>query len=260
MAGENRGLSSARTRDSIVLALDVPSLAEALSLVRATREFAGMYKVGMELFYSVGIPGLRALMDEGIDIFLDLKLHDIPTTVERASRVLAATGVAMFNVHCLGGIRMMEAAANAVCSPQGGASRSTRVIGVTLLTSLSQDEVACELGIERPLVDQVTALALNAKKAGLYGVVASPREVSSIRKACGDGFLIVTPGVRPRWARVDDQRRVMTPGQAILNGADYVVVGRAVTRDRDPRSAAARVLADIEAELEECACWISRQS
>ncbi|NLU40948.1 MAG: orotidine-5'-phosphate decarboxylase [Firmicutes bacterium] len=254
MALGNRAAGSATTRDRIILALDVSSLADALSLVKATRESVGMYKVGMELFYSVGIPGLRAVMSEGVSVFLDLKLHDIPTTVERASRVLAATGVAMLNVHCLGGLRMMKAAADAVGSLQDGSARHAKVIGVTVLTSLSQDEVTSELGIERPLVDQVTALALNAKKAGLDGVVASPWEVSSIRKACGDGFAIVTPGVRPRWAGVDDQRRVTTPGEAIRSGADYVVVGRAVTRDKDPRSAAARVLTDIEAELGECEC------
>lgn len=254
MVGRDGTASSTATRDRIVLALDVSSLADALSLVKATRESVGMYKVGMELFYSVGIPGLRSLMDEGISVFLDLKLHDIPTTVERTSRVLAGTDVAMFNVHCLGGIRMMKAAADAVGSLPERTQRSTKVIGVTLLTSLSQDEVTSELGIEGPLVDQVTALALNAQKSGLDGVVASPWEVSPIRKACGDRFTIVTPGVRPRWAGADDQRRVMTPGGAIRNGADYVVVGRAVTRDQDPRSAAARVLADIEAELGECEC------
>ena len=186
MAGEERSSSSAAVRDRIALALDVSSLGEALSLVKATRDSVGMYKVGMELFYAVGIPGLRTLMDEGISVFLDLKLHDIPTTVERASRVLAATGVAMFNVHCLGGIRMMKAAADAIGSLPDGTPRKTKVIGVTVLTSLSQDEVASELGIERPLVDQVTALALSQE--GEPPVSCASPWVSSIRNACGDGL------------------------------------------------------------------------
>lgn len=245
-------------RNRIVLALDVSSLAAALDLIRTTRESVGMYKVGMELFYSTGFQGLKTLMDEGISVFLDLKLHDIPATVERTSRVLADMGVAMFNVHCLGGVRMMEAAASAVASASAGeadgSSQGTKVIGVTVLTSLSDDEAVCELGFKRSIIEQVTALALNAKRAGLDGVVASPLEASSVREACGDDFSVITPGVRPRWAAADDQRRVMTPGQAIRSGADLVVIGRAITRDRDPQSAAARVLEDIAEELEELEC------
>lgn len=162
-------------RDRIILALDVHSLAESLDLVRLTRESVGMYKVGMELFYSVGALGVRAIADEGARVFLDLKLHDIPATVERTARVLASIGVSMFNVHCLGGVRMMQAAVESVrrLSPSVPASK---IIGVTMLTSLSESEAAEELGIRKPLASQVTALAMLAKRAGLDGVVASPHE------------------------------------------------------------------------------------
>lgn len=246
-------MGRAEARNRIILALDVPSLEESLELVRLTREFVGMYKVGMELFYSVGASGVRTIADQGGKVFLDLKLHDIPATVERTARVLASIGVSMFNVHCLGGLRMMQAAVESV--RQSSESEETaKIIGVTMLTSLSETEAAEELGMQRPLADQVTALAALAKRAGLDGVVASPLEAGAIKDACGRDFLVVTPGVRPSTASTDDQRRVMTPGKALRSGADHIVIGRPITRSADPRSAAAEVLAEVERELEDCTC------
>ncbi|MFY9307142.1 MAG: orotidine-5'-phosphate decarboxylase [Bacillota bacterium] len=241
-------------RNRVILALDVPAFEEALELVRLTKEYIGMYKVGMELFYSAGVGVVRAIIDQGVQVFLDLKLHDIPQTVERTSRVLSSIGVAMINVHCMGGKRMMRAAATACQDTSGKAFMRTKVLGVTILTSLTEAEVADELGIRGTLTERVRAMALLAKESGLDGVVASPHEISVIKDACGSDFLVVTPGVRPKHAGSDDQRRVMTPGQAIASGADYIVIGRPITRSRDPRAAAALLLDEAEKEVEALKC------
>lgn len=256
----DRIVTRADIKNRIILALDVPTSEEALDLVRSTKDCVGMYKVGMELFYSKGLDVVAEIMNEDVPVFLDLKLHDIPKTVERAARVLASMGVAMFNVHCMGGSRMMRAAARALSDRADQTGRLTKVLGVTILTSLSEAEANRELGISGALSERVRALALSAREAGLGGVVASPHEISEIKDACGSDFLVVTPGVRPRQASGDDQRRVMTPGQAIANGADYIVVGRPVTRTRDPRAAALGMLDEIENELEESKCLMRQKS
>lgn len=239
-------------KDRIILALDVPALDDAIDLVRSTKDFIGMYKVGMELFYSAGSDAVNAIVNEGVPVFLDLKLHDIPETVERTSRVLASMGVDMFNVHCMGGMRMMRAAAGAIESQPG--EKRVKVLGVTMLTSLTEDEISRELGIRGTIHERVTALARQAKESGLDGVIASPHEIVAIKQACGDEFLVVTPGVRPVGAAADDQRRIMTPAQAIRNGADYIVIGRPITRSSHPRSAAQSLLSEIMRELEEFEC------
>ncbi|HEY3314619.1 MAG TPA: orotidine-5'-phosphate decarboxylase, partial [Bacillota bacterium] len=178
-------------------------------------------------------------------VFLDLKFHDIPNTVAGAARSAAGLGVAMFNVHAHGGSAMMGAAAEAVSGL--GESDRPLVIGVTVLTSLDQGALE-EVGVTRPLDRQVLAMAALAHRAGLDGVVASPREASAIKAKEGQGFVAVTPGVRPLWSvGGDDQRRVLTPGDAVRAGADYLVVGRPITGAADPREAASRVIEEIKA-------------
>ena len=235
-------------RDKIIVALDVPTIDQALALVDLTRESVGMYKVGMELFYGSGVSGLLRLQERGAGVFLDLKLHDIPNTVRRTSRILSGLGVAMFNVHCSGGREMMEAAvAGADEGTVEGQSRPV-ILGVTLLTSIGQDMLQA-LGVERSVPDHVTSLATMADRSGLSGVVASPLEIRQIKEACGDRFLVVTPGVRPRWTEAGDQRRFATPAEAISAGADYIVVGRAITASSDPSAAAKRLLEETDVEV-----------
>ena len=234
--------------ERIILALDTADPAQAEAWVRQTAGAVGAYKVGMELFHAAG-PGIFAqLRGAGADrLFYDGKFCDIPNTVAGVSRVAAGYGVWLFNVHALGGTAMMRAAREAAHSAAAG--ERPLVIAVTLLTSLSQDVVGHELGLLGSVAENVVRLAQLAQEAGLDGVVASPQEVEAIRAACGPDFLIVTPGVRPAGADVQDQKRVATPGQAIRSGADYLVLGRAITQAPDPRAAAESIAEEISNAL-----------
>jgi orotidine-5'-phosphate decarboxylase len=219
----------------LVVALDVPSLAEAEALVSAIGDAAGGFKVGLELFAA---EGPRAVAAIEAPVFLDLKLHDIPTTVARALRALDVLGPWMVNVHALGGRAMLEAAVEAKPHP-------TKLLAVTILTSLSDDDLA-EVGLPKSS-EAVPTLALLAKETGCDGVVCAPRDVASVRAAVGTDLLIVTPGVRPAGAGADEHARGATPREAIDAGADHIVVGRPVTGAPDPRAAAAAVAAEIAA-------------
>ena len=210
----------------LIVALDVPSLDEAIGLTRSIGDAAGGFKVGLELFAS---EGPRAVSAIEAPVFLDIKLHDIPTTVERALRALDVVAPWMVNVHALGGRAMLEAAVKAKPQP-------TKLLAVTILTSLSDDDLT-ELGLPKSS-DVVPSLAKLAAEAGCDGVVCAPREAQAVRAAAPPGFLIVTPGVRPKGAGTDEHARGATPKEAIDAGADYVVVGRPVTRSPDPRGAA----------------------
>ena len=236
-----------QAKDRIILALDVDSEEKALSLVEMLHPHVGLFKVGMQLFNSVGPDIVHRIDDLGGQIFLDLKFHDIPNTVGAVSRVAAGMGCMMFNVHCAGGRAMMEAAAGAVreAASKHGISRSL-VLGVTVLTSLSQSQFNDELGIPGAIQDTVVKWAVMARESGLDGVVASPHEVRAIRESCGPDFLIVTPGVRPAWADTQDQKRVTTPREAVELGADYLVIGRPITASPDPVAAAQRITAELE--------------
>lgn len=236
-----------QAKDRIVLALDVDSEARALSLVEKLQAHVGLFKVGMQLYNSVGPDIIPKIHDLGGQVFLDLKFHDIPNTVGAVSRVVAGLGCLMFNVHAAGGRAMMEAAAGAVQDEalRLGIVRS-RVLAVTVLTSLSQDQVNEELGIPGTVRDAVVRWAALAQNSGLDGVVASPREVTAIREKCGPDFLIVTPGVRPSWADTQDQKRFTTPREAVELGSDYLVIGRPVTAAPDPVAAAQRIIAELE--------------
>jgi orotidine-5'-phosphate decarboxylase len=229
----------------VLVALDVPSAARAVALADQLRGTVGGFKIGKQLFTAEGPAIVRALAERGDKVFLDLKFHDIPNTVAGAVAAAVATGAWMVNVHCSGGGAMMRAAAEAAeaAAAKAGTPRPL-VIGVTVLTSMSEAALA-EVGVTRPVMDQVLHLAALAQTSGLDGVVASPLETAAIRQACG-AFAIVTPGIRAAaTAGSDDQARTMSPADAVAAGATYLVIGRPITGAADPRAAAAEIVAQL---------------
>lgn len=214
----------------VIVALDFAGGEQATAFVDGLTPGSCRLKVGKELFTREG-PGLvRRFVDQGHDVFLDLKFHDIPNTVARACEAAASLGVWMVNVHASGGSKMMQAAHQALEAIEG---RRPLLIAVTVLTSMGSEDLA-ELGIAVEPEQQVLRLAALARASGLDGVVCSPREAALLRKAIGDDFKLVTPGVRPQGAALDDQTRVLTPADAIRQGADYLVMGRPITQAADP--------------------------
>lgn len=241
-------MMSLNPEDRLIVALDFPSLDEALSFVEAMGDMITYYKVGLELFSAAGPDAVKQLKSSGKSVFLDLKFYDIPSTVAGASAKAVENGADMFNVHALGGMTMMAAAADsaAEAAEQLGIEKPI-LLGVTVVTSLDSIALENEIGIslENGLTAFIVEKARQSKEAGLDGVVASPNEVEDIRAACGDEFHIVTPGVRPTWAAVGDQKRVATPADTIKMGADRIVVGRPITRAKNPLEAAQRILAEM---------------
>ena len=236
--------SPTRAKDKIILPLDVPDAPAALRLVGQLAGQIGFYKIGLELFTRCGPSVIeqvkkaaRSANGEDGRIFLDLKMHDIPNTVAGAVRSAAALEVDFLTVHLSGGGAMLQAASAAA----GG---DMLVLGVTVLTS-SDENTLRETGVASAVDEQVMRLAALGAASGLRGVVASPHEITSLREHFGSALTIVTPGVRPAWASGDDQRRVLTPGQAMAAGADYLVIGRPITAHADPAAAAARIIAEI---------------
>jgi len=228
------------TAPKIIVALDYAAAAPALALVDRLDPDRCALKVGKELFTRVG-PGLvETLVRRGFRVFLDLKFHDIPNTVAAACDAAADLGVWMVNLHASGGRRMMDAARERLAAH----SKAPLLIAVTVLTSLDRDDLA-EIGCPDEPLDRVLRLACLTREAGLDGIVCSPLEAAPVREALGAGFLLVTPGVRPASASVGDQRRVMTPRDALVAGSDYLVIGRPITAADDPLAA----LAAIEAEM-----------
>lgn len=221
----------------VMVALDVDSREQALELANVLRGSGCWLKVGLELYCHYGQPMLKELQKMEFPIFLDLKLHDIPNTVERTVRVLAETGVDIMNVHCGGGYEMMARAAQAAGEVSVRTGRDIKVIGVTVLTSMDEAQLHQEIGVMRTLPEQVVSLARLAKQAGLAGVVSSAQEVISLRREFGSEFLLVTPGIRPASAARQDQVRVCTPREAIEAGSSFLVVGRPVTQAENPRKA-----------------------
>jgi len=219
--------------EKVIIALDTPDENKALKLVRCLKSKVNIFKVGLELFCFTGPEIVKKINDEGCKVFLDLKFHDIPNTVAGAARAATNTGAFMFNVHASGGREMMRRAREAATFL--GSSRPI-ILGVTVLTSLDEKDLK-DINIDKTPLEQVKDLAALTKASGLDGVVASPKEIAAIRETVGSDFLIVTPGVRPGWATVGDQKRVMTPREAIDQGADYIVVGRPVTAAEDPLKA-----------------------
>lgn len=234
-------------KNPLIIALDVDTVAQAEKLADKLGPYAGGFKVGMQLYNSVGPGAVHRLREKRATIFVDLKLHDIPNTVAGAARVLTRHGASILNVHAAGGAAMMAAAVNASRDEAARAgAKPPLVVAVTVLTSVSQDVFNKEIGIAGPIREQVVKWALLAKEAGLDGVVASPLEIRPIREACGKDFVIITPGVRPAGSAADDQKRTMTPGEAVRLGATYLVVGRPVTAAPDPVMALRAILDEIK--------------
>jgi orotidine-5'-phosphate decarboxylase len=233
-------------KDRLVLALDVDNDREAIGLVSELKEFVGMFKVGHQLFTSFGPDIVRKIINMGSRVFLDLKYHDIPNTVAKASAEAVKLGVSIMNVHALGGLDMMKAASESVreTAEKRGLPRPL-VLAVTVLTSMGEQSLRKELKITRSLQREVSHLARLAQRAGMQGVVASPQEIKMLRRSIRGGFIILTPGVRPTWAGKDDQKRTMTPGEAVAAGADYIVIGRPVLKAPDRRGAVEKILDEI---------------
>ena len=233
-------------RERLIVALDVDTSEQAADLVRQLAGEVGMFKIGKQLFTHAGPQAVRQIQELGGEIFLDLKFHDIPNTVAKAAIEATRLGVKMFNVHASGSLEMMRMTVKEVkrvCRQQK--LRKPIMLAVTVLTSLNQDDLQ-RVGVERKVADQVVRLALLTKEAGMDGVVASPHEVADIREACGRRFVIVTPGIRPADGNRDDQRRVMTPQDAVRGGVDYIVVGRPIIEAKDPVAAARAIVADMQ--------------
>jgi orotidine-5'-phosphate decarboxylase len=226
----------------VFVALDTPDLVKALELAKAVQPHVGGLKIGLEFLTARGPAGVREIATVGLPVFADVKFHDIPNTVAGAARELTRLGVTLFNVHASGGEAMMRAAKDAAAS----VNPKVKLIAVTVLTSLGDEDLPA-VGQGDSVALQVTRLAQLAKSCGLDGVVCSPREIEVVRRACGQDFLIVTPGVRPAGAALADQRRVTTPKEAIAAGADIIVIGRPITAAADP-AAAARAIAEEVAQ------------
>lgn len=228
--------------NSLCVALDGSDRDWIISTARALGSEVGWLKIGLEAFIANGPTLVRDVAAFGPRVFLDLKLHDIPATVERAAANCAACGASMLTVHAAGGPAMLEAAAAGARS--GATGEPPQIVAVTVLTSLD-GAVLSELDIPRSANDLVVAWAKLAQRCGLDGVVASAHEAAELRRDCGRDFLIVTPGIRPAAKSADDQRRVVTPGDAVAAGADILVVGRPITRAHDPLAAARQILEDM---------------
>jgi len=231
-------------RNKIIFALDVNGLAEIDHWSELLANKVGMFKVGKELFTSCGPEAVKAVQRHGGQLFLDLKYHDIPNTVAKASVEAGRMGVQFIDMHALGGAEMMSATSAAVRKEFG--DERPKMLAITILTS-STAETLRQVGIEYPVDQMVVRLAKLAQEAGMDGVVSSPLEIEMIREACGPDFLIVTPGVRPTFASVDDQKRILTPAEAVKAGADFLVIGRPIAKAADPVTAAEMIVDEIVA-------------
>ncbi|MDW7672916.1 MAG: orotidine-5'-phosphate decarboxylase [Bacillota bacterium] len=236
--------------DRLIVALDVSTASEAIKIIDALEDTVKYYKVGMQLYNSVGPKMAEELLTRGKKVFIDLKFHDIPNTASQAGAVFTRMGVTMFNVHVAGGYKMMKATVDtaAEVAISSGIERP-KIIGVTVLTSLSQEEFNNEIGFNGKIIEKVRAWSSQAQEAGLDGVVASAQELPIIRQACGPDFIVVTPGIRPAWAASNDQQRIVTPKEAMQLGASQIVVGRPIYGSSDPKEAARKILAEMEEGL-----------
>ena len=232
--------------DRLIVALDFHTMEDVKKLVTELDDSVNFYKVGMELFYSVGPGVVEWLKTQHKKIFLDLKLHDIPNTVAGGLCSLMGLGADILNVHSSGGFSMMKTAADSLrAEADKRGVECPKLIAITVLTSINDAELI-DLGFTLKMSDQVVRLAKLAQKAGLDGVVASPQEAKLIRDACGENFLIITPGVRPVGANINDQSRIATPAAALQNGASKLVIGRPIRAAKNPREAAEKILAEMK--------------
>jgi len=232
-------------KDRIIFALDVDHFHQAQQWVTLLKDRVGIFKVGKQLFTHSGPKVIDMISQKGQKVFLDLKYHDIPNTVAKAGEEATKHQVAMFNLHALGGFEMMRKTVEAsrAISKNLGLSKPI-ILAVTILTSMDEESIK-EVGIQGPLADEVGRLASLAQNAGVDGVVASPKEIGIIRERCGEKFLIVTPGIRHPSDTKDDQRRTLTPREAIEAGADYLVIGRPIKEAKDPIEAVQKMIEDI---------------
>jgi len=231
-----------QAKDKLIVALDVDTFSRAEELVDVLSPEVEIFKVGIAPFTKFGGEILNKLEKAGKKVFLDLKFYDIPNTVAAAAKAVAQKNVFMMNFHCLGGKRMMEAARAAVM--EGSCQTKPILLGVTILTSFSAEDMN-SIGLGGNVENKVIELARQAFDSGLDGVVASAKETERIKKEIGKDFIVVTPGVRPVWAETGDQKRVLTPQQAISAGADYIVVGRPIIQANDPLKAAKKIIKEI---------------
>jgi len=230
-----------QAKDKIIVALDYADEKSALNTAEKVAPYAGVFKVGFELYVSAGPSIVKKINALGGKVFLDLKLHDIPNTVAKAAAAAAELNVYILNVHASGGLEMMKKAAEEIKK----AKNPPLLIAVTVLTSINSGILNSELNIKVSAAEQVVHLAKLARAAGLSGVVASGEEIAAIKTACGKDFKVIVPGVRPEWSSKNDQKRVVTPKEAVERGADYIVVGRPITGAIDIAEAAKKVLLEI---------------
>jgi len=239
-------MSELTPSDRILCALDTTDPHAAFGLAAKLRSHIGGVKLGLEFFGAHGPSGFDHVAKSGMPIFLDLKLHDIPNTVAKAIRALMPLKPIIMTIHTAGGPAMMKAAATAATEAAAAVNCPRPIIvGVTILTSLDESDLAA-VGLGTPVEEQVVRMARLARESGLDGVVCSPFEISAIRAACGTGFKLVVPGIRPAGSASGDQKRIMTPQEAIGRGADYIVIGRPITEAADPAAAARAIAAELD--------------
>ncbi|OSQ31963.1 orotidine-5'-phosphate decarboxylase [Thalassospira sp. MCCC 1A03138] len=232
-------------QDRIFCAIDTTDLAHAVDLASRLCGVIGGAKLGKEFFAAHGPQGVREVAKAGLPIFLDVKYHDIPNTVAGAVRAVTPLGLRIVNVHATGGLEMMKRAGEAAREAADKAGvNAPWVIAVTILTSLDQADLD-DVGLRGPISDRVVKLAELTQKAGLDGVVCSAQEITAARAACGPDFKLITPGIRPTWASTDDQKRIVTPHDAMAMGTDVMVIGRPITKADDPAVAAKRIVAEL---------------
>lgn len=239
-------LTKEQIKEKLVLALDVETIEEAKNLVDELSPYIGTFKVGLQLFCGYGLEIVNYIKEKNSNFFLDVKLHDIPNTVEKASYNVIKNGANFFNVHATGGIDMMKAARKG--ADEASKKYNTKkpiILAVTVLTSISDEILKQELANNLTSEEFVIKLAKNAKEAGMNGVVASAKELKLIKKELGDDFIVLTPGIRPKWSCKDDQKRIVTPSDAIKDGSDYIVLGRAVTKADNRINATERIYQEI---------------
>ncbi|QOR35676.1 orotidine-5'-phosphate decarboxylase [Clostridium sp. 'deep sea'] len=228
-------------KERLIVALDVNNKEEAFKLVDELYDVVGYFKIGMQLYYSCGNELVTAILERGGKVFLDLKLHDIPNTVYQASRVIAGLGVSMTNFHAGGGSEMITKAVEGLKT----VSTPPLALAVTVLTSLDETNLS-ELGINNNVATTVMNWAELAKENGCNGVVCSPKEIELVKRSCGKDFITVTPGIRPAWSVKNDQKRITTPYDAMLQGGDYIVIGRPIRSAENPREAALKIVAEMQ--------------
>ncbi len=233
-------------KQRLCLALDVPTIEECKELVAELKDYVGVWKVN-STFTKYGKELVDYIKDQGCDVFIDMKFHDIPNTVANHGKVIAGLGASIMTIHSCGGKAMMEACVTSVKEEANKLGiPAPKILAITVLTSIDDDMLNNDLNVKATCEEQVVHLAKLAKSAGVDGVVASPKEVPAIREAVGDDFIVLTPGIRPTWAAKDDQKRALTPKEAIQNGSDYLVMGRPILKAEDRVDAAKKVLEEME--------------